>query len=341
MAGIAWALGLSIAPTILYVLLLWWLDRYEKEPLHLLLAVFLWGAVPAIILSIILELLFDIPITMLQPAQLAYDLLGASVSAPLIEEAMKGLAILILFVTHKHEIDGPLDGLIYGAMAGLGFAAVENFFYLLGAFETGGLGGVVVLAFLRAGLFGLNHAMYTGFTGLGIALALQVRPLWLKLGLPVVGFIMAVLAHALHNTLATFWGYVPGDFPLLLAILVDWAGVLLLLVVAIWALLQERKHIRDYLTHQGARVQFAAADLPILLSPRRRWWERTRLLLTGDVRRWWVLGRYHHALTKAGFAWASWERAARWSDARAKRQAEQLLGKAEVAVLDARKRLTS
>ena len=45
----------ALIPTIVYVLLVWWLDRYEKEPLWLLALAFLWGAVPAAIFSILVE----------------------------------------------------------------------------------------------------------------------------------------------------------------------------------------------------------------------------------------------------------------------------------------------
>ena len=37
----------ALIPTIIYVLFIWWLDRYEKEPLWLLALAFLWGAIPA------------------------------------------------------------------------------------------------------------------------------------------------------------------------------------------------------------------------------------------------------------------------------------------------------
>ena len=49
-------LVLGIATMLVYALILWWFDRYEKEPLGLLLAAFLWGAVPAIIFSLVVEL---------------------------------------------------------------------------------------------------------------------------------------------------------------------------------------------------------------------------------------------------------------------------------------------
>ena len=60
--GILLVLVVGILPMVVYALILWWFDRYEKEPLGLLIAAFLWGAVPAVIFSIIAELVLDIPI---------------------------------------------------------------------------------------------------------------------------------------------------------------------------------------------------------------------------------------------------------------------------------------
>ncbi|MBN1813813.1 MAG: PrsW family intramembrane metalloprotease, partial [Anaerolineae bacterium] len=155
-------LALSFVPMLLYAAVLWWLDRYEKEPIGLLSVAFLWGAVPSIILALIMQIVLDVPLMAIQDSnQLTYELLGASVVAPLTEEGIKALALILLLVLLKREIDSPLDGLIYGGMVGFGFAAVENVFYLFGALTEGGFSEVLGLAFLRAGIFGLNHAMYT------------------------------------------------------------------------------------------------------------------------------------------------------------------------------------
>ncbi len=54
----------ALIPTILYVLFVWWLDCYEKEPLWLLAFAFLWGAIPATILSALLEYIIVIPISL-------------------------------------------------------------------------------------------------------------------------------------------------------------------------------------------------------------------------------------------------------------------------------------
>jgi len=51
----------ALIPTLFYVLFVWWLDRYEKEPLQLLVLAFLWGAGPAALLSVGVEMALDGP----------------------------------------------------------------------------------------------------------------------------------------------------------------------------------------------------------------------------------------------------------------------------------------
>jgi protease PrsW len=296
-------LALSFVPMLGYALVLWWFDRYEKEPLALLITAFLWGAIPSIILALIMQIVLDIPLMHLQASnQLTYDLVGSSVVAPLTEEGVKAFAlILFLFVLHR-QIDSPIDGLIYGGMVGFGFAAVENVFYLLGALASGGIGGAVGLAFLRAGVFGLNHAMYTGFSGLGVSLALEVKRRWLRPIPIVVGFALAVGAHALHNALATFVGYV-GLLSLLAAVVADWIGILALVMVAIATFFLERRRIVAYAETLVAAAVITADEAGVLKSTSRRRGARLRFLLKGDVPRWWRMYRYQHTMSKAAFVY--------------------------------------
>ena len=56
-------------------------------------------------------------------------MVGACISAPFVEEAMKGLAVFGVFYFLRREFDGVVDGVIYATFAALGFAAVENIIY--------------------------------------------------------------------------------------------------------------------------------------------------------------------------------------------------------------------
>src|SRR5207244_1618973 len=104
--------------------------------------------------------------------------------APIVEEAVKAIILVVLFVFSWREFDDMLDGIIYGAMVGLGFAFVENVLYLTGsAYDDAigsqpNVGSVIQLWLLRAGLFGLNHSMFTAFTGAALGLARSVKLRW-------------------------------------------------------------------------------------------------------------------------------------------------------------------
>ena len=125
----------------------WWLDRHEKEPLWLLMAVFFWGAVPAFVLSVACELILEIPLHSLLESE-GHFFVSATFIAPPVEEILKAVPLLIVFLLYRKEFDGLIDGLLYGAMAGFGFAMTEDFFYFLSVWFDGGAPAVAVLFFL-------------------------------------------------------------------------------------------------------------------------------------------------------------------------------------------------
>ncbi|MDF1513006.1 MAG: PrsW family intramembrane metalloprotease [Anaerolineae bacterium] len=293
---------LSFIPMLVYAGLLWWLDRYEKEPFGLLVTAFLWGAVPSIILALIMQVVLDIPIIAISTNQLIYNLLGASVIAPITEEGVKSLSLLVLLLLFRREIDSPIDGLIYGGMVGFGFAAVENVFYLFGAYSEGGIAEVWSLAFLRAGIFGLNHAMYTAFAGLGVALSLEIKQKVLK-PLPVIaGISLAMLTHATHNTLATLTEHTSA-LTLILAILADWGGVFILLGIALATMLLERHRIAIYSQKLASDRMIPLRQVDVLKSVFLRRNMILQALFRGDFQRWWTLKRYHQKVSEAAFTY--------------------------------------
>jgi RsiW-degrading membrane proteinase PrsW (M82 family) len=295
---------LAVVPMFLYALILWWFDRYEKEPLVLLAAAFLWGAVPAVIFSLITQVLFDIPISLLVEPGLGAELLGASLIAPITEEPFKGLMLLLLLLLFRQEIDSPLDGIVYGGLVGFGFAATENLFYFFDAYGLGGLGGVLELSFFRTLLFGLNHALFTGCTGLGIALA-RTSPHWpVKIGGPILGLAAGTTLHAIHNTGATLAGAL--CWPLLVSLVADWGGVLTLVGILIWTANRERAWITRYLVEEIRFGTIGPRDYRVIQSYWRRVGQRVQALAQGDFARWRWLGRYYRLATELAFAKHRW-----------------------------------
>ena len=258
------SIAAAILPTALYAAAFYWADRHEREPKWLVSVAFLWGAIPAIIVSLVAEIAFGAAFIS-QPGTLGAAVVESAVAAPIIEELAKGFAIWLIYLFFRREFDGVLDGLIYGALVGFGFAMTENFFYFIGAFDEGGFASLSVVIVLRAVIFGLNHALYTGLTGLGFGLAREsksprARRLW-----PLFGLALATLVHSLHNLGASLTEV--NGLAILLSLGLAVLGFGLILVTYLLSLRREKHLIRREL----------ADEVGILLT------ERDYSILSGQV----------------------------------------------------------
>ncbi|KAA3659293.1 MAG: protease PrsW [Chloroflexi bacterium] len=254
----------AIIPTLLYILIIYWVDRYEKEPIWLLISAFLWGAIPSIAVAFVFNSVLSIPFYLLA-GEGTGDALTASLIAPPVEESVKGIALLGILFFWRHEIDSILDGIIYGAMVGMGFAIVENVYYFVNVFNEGGVEAWSVNIFMRAVVFGLNHALFTSMTGLGIAIARMTKNQALKFIAPVGGWMAGVFLHFVHNASVSF-----GELLCIVALIFDWGGVLLIFGIMVWAVLQERNWIRVYLADEVAVGTLTAVQYEIACSGRKR-----------------------------------------------------------------------
>jgi RsiW-degrading membrane proteinase PrsW (M82 family) len=59
--GLFLSLLVAGLPTVFWAALVWWCDRYEREPIRLVTAAFLWGALPAVVLALALEAWLGVP----------------------------------------------------------------------------------------------------------------------------------------------------------------------------------------------------------------------------------------------------------------------------------------
>ena len=211
----------AVVPVTVLVPLILLLDRLEPEPNSVLLFAFLWGAGVAVLASFVLNTLgmelYTVPV-------FGEDLgayLSAAVGAPLVEESAKGLALLLLLWRRRHEIDSATDGIIYAAMIATGFAFVENVSYFLGALFTEGTVGFAVTFVLRGVIAPLGHPLYTAMIGLGVAYA-ATRPAGVgRLVMPFLGWVGAVVLHALWNGSTAFgWTGLGLVYALLFCVLV-------------------------------------------------------------------------------------------------------------------------
>jgi len=233
---------LGIVPMVVYALIIWRLDRWEKEPFSLMLAAFFWGAIPSVIFAVIAQIILGTAPVPSGEVTLMSELYEGSIIAPLTEELIKGLGIYLIFIFFRREIDSVLDGLIYGSMVGFGFSAVENIMYFSGQEDIVSL---FVLFFLRAFLFGMLHAFFTGLSGVGFALGKFSANPFMKVLWPVLGIGAAMVTHALHNFFATL-----GGEHILYAIGGTTCGFIWFVVTFIVCLSHENRWIRIHLAEE-------------------------------------------------------------------------------------------
>ena len=182
---------------VLVVLLTWWLDRYEREPLGLVAVAFLWGAVAGPILS----LLGEVPVhqAMLESQGVFLSsVFGAVLVAPFVEEAAKGAGLFLLMGLSRN-VDNATDGMVYGAAVGLGFAAVENALYGLHALVSGGGHGIAAMMVGRTVFSAGIHAMATSILGGALGTARLVPGWFRRFLLAFAGFVGAVVVHTGWN----------------------------------------------------------------------------------------------------------------------------------------------
>ena len=304
----------AVAPALGYTGLLLLLDRYEREPIGLVLAMLLWGgAVAAPLASALNDLLLSWP-----AARGVVPILGA----PVVEEAAKSLGLLVLLGLVPDEIDDTLDGLVYGAVVGVGFAMTENLTYFTLAAVQGGTDGLVQSLYLRGGLAGFNHAAFTAAIGAGIGFCREARsPRAGRIGL-ATGVAVALGQHAVWNgiaapalTRALCGAELPGGpcaaspppwalyvvAPLVVGLFLG-PGGLVLLGVALLALGREARLIAHELRPEVDAGTLTREEYARLSSVRARLLGEWGALLRGGWRAWRRVRGRHRDVTELAFS---------------------------------------
>ncbi len=209
-------------PVILLVI--FWLDRYEPEPGRYRLAAIGWGGVVAVILSFVLE-------SAVALAAGSESFASYAVVAPVVEETGKGLFLVAVVVLRRSQIHGLLDGVVYGALVGVGFAFVEDILYYLSALNEGGAQALTATVVLRGVMSPFAHPLFTAATGLGFGIGLTSRSRAKQVVAPVLGFLTAVALHGIWNGSAVY-----GTRNFLTAYGVVMLPLLIVIIaIAIWA----------------------------------------------------------------------------------------------------------
>lgn len=175
---------MAIAPVVFLGWFVYVRDRYEPEPRKLILETFLLGAlliVPVVLIELLLsEVILE---SLADPfALFLYVLIGIA----LVEESSKFATIRLLPYRSPH-LNELMDGIVYGAVAGLGFATPENIMYVLSS-------GLLV-AILRALLSVPGHALWGATIGYYLAAVKFGGRRWLI----VKGWGISILLHAVFD----------------------------------------------------------------------------------------------------------------------------------------------
>ncbi|QFG67899.1 PrsW family intramembrane metalloprotease [Ornithinimicrobium pratense] len=247
-----------------------WVDRLEAEPPRLLWFAFLWGALISTLGALVLG---ELGLAFFAGLDADPMVLGAVVIAPVTEEVLKGLGVLLIFLLARREFNGVIDGIVYAGIVAAGFAFVENILYLGTMYVDGGVPGLVAIFVMRCLVSPFAHPMFTICIGLALGLIAHRRR-WSSAWIVLLGLAGAIFLHGLWNYSAV----VRAEAYLLIFVLVQiplFVGFLLLLY---WARRRESRLLRDILTGYGLNGWYTPAEVAMLADPgerrRARAWAR-------------------------------------------------------------------
>jgi RsiW-degrading membrane proteinase PrsW (M82 family) len=248
----------AIIPMLVYLFLIWRFDKYDREPVSLVLLNYFWGAFGAIILTLILESLAHLFISSFEIQQTSVDYLGSVLTAPVIEEVTKGFFLLIMI--KNRNFDNITDGVVYGGAIGLGFGMTENLMYFIANSSSAGMWLFVVI--VRTLFSAVMHCVATGNLGIFLAYA-KYKNMSQKIIYGVIGLIIAMLIHAAWNTFvsleSTAWN----------GVVFMISAILVFILVFIFSVIGEKKIIYSELFEETQSGLIPFEHLHVINSPQR------------------------------------------------------------------------
>ncbi|RKD34216.1 PrsW family intramembrane metalloprotease [Thermohalobacter berrensis] len=148
---------IAITPAISIAYAVYLSDRYDREPIGLLIKTFILGAlvvIPTIVVERIL-MYFNVFPGLIGIAYTAFAVAG------LVEEFFKREVVLRLAYQSKH-FNEKLDGIVYAIFSALGFATIENIIYVVFRFTYNSYVGLYrgILSVPAHGIFAVTMGYY-------------------------------------------------------------------------------------------------------------------------------------------------------------------------------------
>ncbi|ELY65651.1 PrsW family intramembrane metalloprotease [Natronococcus jeotgali] len=257
--------GLSVVPAALLAAFIWYSDITTNEPLGLLVATFVLAILFATFAAVVNSV-----------ARPYFQLLGGIgtilffylIVGP-VEETVKLLAVRV-FAFRSTTFDAVIDGAVYGAIAGLGFAAIENTIYITGTVAEAQMGTITAatgIATQRA-LVGPGHVIYSAIAGYYLGLAKFNRehagPIVVK------GLLLAAFVHGTYNvTVGIVPDVVASLYPIGFGLAFVTYVIVFDLTVGYYLYRKIARYRRTYRDVRGDADEAPAAELTEFDPPRR------------------------------------------------------------------------
>jgi RsiW-degrading membrane proteinase PrsW (M82 family) len=301
-AGFGVGLLLAFVPVLPALYTFLWIDRYEPEPRRYIIFCLVWGASVAALIAFLAN---KASITLITAVGGSGKEVAAVWVAPWFEEAAKGTAVALVLLRRRHEFDGIIDGIVMAGLSGLGFAFMENILYFGRAFSVGqGDNGAVSGLFLVGAVFTVRavfapfaHPMFTAAFGVGLGMAAHAPQSPRRIMAPAIGFICAVLLHAIWNmsVVSGLRGFVTAYVMVMVPVFAAFVWLIL------WARRREQCIIAEQLPAYAEAGWLDPAEVPALASLPAR--QRAHLLAnrTSGRRAAAAAKDYQHTATNLAF----------------------------------------
>jgi len=181
---------IAFLPGILWMWYIYRSDKFEPEPLGKIILVF-FGGFFAVLPVVLLEVGMSSLLGLSGDIDSLYEAVGSSWFVAGIVEEFAKFAVVLFAVYYTKEFDEPIDGIVYSSAAALGFATLENFFYMMKH------GTAIIL--IRGPLSTLGHLLFSSIWGYGMGRG-KFHPRIAR-RLAVSGLLLAAAAHGLFNFL--------------------------------------------------------------------------------------------------------------------------------------------
>ena len=259
---------LCIVPLAIVVSLLLFIDRFEPEPLGMKLAALAWGGGVSVFFAIMGNEYVQYSVTEQTGDEVQGIVFSVVVGAPVVEELLKGLGVLVIVWARRTHISSAIDGLIYAGFAACGFLVVEDFTYFVRAVLTDGDLGQLFFQRVVMGVFG--HVMYTSCMGWATGWAVtRARSAAAGCGAVALGWFTGMLLHATWNGTAVLSG---GDVELFYTfyMFIHIPLFLLWFLFIALAMKRERRDAAAGLMPYVAQGWIIPAEIQMVCDPRSR-----------------------------------------------------------------------